>query len=156
MAPPPLTVRTRTTQSVAAIGDFSWPEFDRWQAFFVAADIFPARWEGLHVVPEPRTPEAEAYQLRKLALFTEWLDMLERRAPALAHYARQGIRARIERQHAGPECPACDPFNGRDAGPGLETVPPFHPGCRCVLQAVPTAPIRRRTRKYPRSRARAD
>jgi hypothetical protein len=155
MAPPPLTERTAPTPPVV-LGDFSWPEFDRWQAFFAAVDIVPAGWEGLHAVPEPRTPEADAYQLRKLALFTEWLDMLDRRAPALAHYARQGIRARIERQQAGPECPACDPLNGRDAGPGLETVPPFHPGCRCVLQAVPMAPIRRRTRTYPRARARAD
>jgi hypothetical protein len=155
MAPPSLTERTPLTPAVV-LGDFSWPEFDRWQAFFAAADIFPAGWEGLHAVPEPRTPGAVAYHLRKLALFTEWLDMLERRAPALAHYARQGIRARIERQQVGPQCPACDPFNGRDAGPGLETVPPFHPGCRCVLQAVPMAPVRRRTRTYPRSRARAD
>jgi hypothetical protein len=136
--------------------DFSWPDFDRWQAFFAAAETFPARWEGLHVVPTPRTPAAEAYHLRKLALFAEWLEMLDRRGQALAHYARQGIRARIERQHAGPECPACDPFNGREAGPGLETVPPFHPGCRCVLQAAPTTPVRRRPRAYPRSRARAE
>jgi hypothetical protein len=152
MAPPPVTERTPPV----VLGDFWWPEFNRWQALFVAADVFPARWEGLHVVPEPHTREAEVYQLRKLALFTEWLDMLESRAPALAHYARQGIRARIERQDAEPACPVCDPLTGRDAGPGLDTVPPFHPGCRCVLQAVPTARMRRRTRTYPRARARAN
>lgn len=152
MAPPALTERT---SMATAFADFSWPDFDRWQAFFAAADSFPARWDGLHVVPAAHTPEAEAYQQRKLALFTDWLDMLDNRPRVLAHYARQGLRARIERQHAGPPCLACDPFNAQEAGPGLETVPPFHPGCRCVLQAVPAVPTRRRPRAYPRSRARA-
>ena len=136
--------------------DFSWPDFDRWQAFFAAADVFPARWDGLHVVPAPHTPEAEAYQLRKLALFSEWLDMLDRRATTLAHYARQGIQARIVRQGAGPACPVCDPFDAREVGPSLDTMPPFHPGCRCVLQAVPTAPARRRPRSDTRTRSRSE
>jgi len=30
--------------------------------------------------------------------------MLDRRATTLAHYARQGIQARIVRQGAGPAC----------------------------------------------------
>ena len=116
-----------------AAPDFAWPDFDRWQAFFAAGETFPAGWEGLHVAPPAQTPEAVVYQQRKLTLFSEWLDMLAHRSTVLAHYARQGIRARIERQHAGPACPACDPFNAREVGPGLDTVPPFHPGCRCVL-----------------------
>lgn len=141
----------------AAVGatDFEWAEFDRWQAFFADADSFPAGWEGLHVVPAPHTPEIEAYLLRKTALLTEWLDLLDSRPRALEHYARQGLRARIERQHTDPRCPVCDPFNGREAGPDLESVPPFHPGCRCVLQAVPTVSPRRRSRSYPRSRSRS-
>jgi len=139
----------------AAAGDFAWPDFDRWQTVFTASEAFPARWDGLHAAPPPWTPEAEGYQRRKRELFSEWLDMLAHRSTVLAHYARQGMRARIVRQDAGPACPVCDPFNAREVGPGLETVPPFHPGCRCVLMAVHTAPTRgRRAYERPRSRAR--
>jgi hypothetical protein len=154
MASPSLTEPT----AMAAAGearDFAWPEFDRWQAFFTAGEIFPARWDGLHAAPPLQTPESEAYHQRKLVLFSEWLDMLARRSTILAHYARQGIRARVMRQHAGPPCPACDPFNAREVGSGLDTMPPFHPGCRCVLLAVPTALAPRRPRAYARSRLRA-
>ena len=135
--------------------DFAWPDFDRWQAFFTADGTFPAGWDGLHVAPSAQTPAALVYQQRKLTLFSEWLDMLAHRSTVLAHYARQGIRARIERQHAGPACPACDPFNAREVGPGFDTVPPFHPGCRCVLVAVHRPPATRRPRAYARSRSRA-
>jgi hypothetical protein len=130
----------------SSIADFAWPDFDRWQAFFAAADRFPACWDGLRVVPPPGTPAAEAYLLRKTALFTEWLDMIDQRARTLEHYTRQGLRTRIERQHTGQACPVCDRFDAREAGPDLESIPPFHPGCRCVLQAVPTVPDRRRSR----------
>jgi hypothetical protein len=126
--------------------ELAWSDFDRWQAFFAEADCFPAGWEDLRGVPPPRTAEAEAYLLRKTALFTDWLDRLQQRAPTLEHDTRQGLRARIERQHAGQDCPVCAPFDGREAGPELATVPPFHPGCRCVLQAVSTGPARRRPR----------
>jgi hypothetical protein len=152
MAPPSLSA---TMMIAIAAPDFAWPDFDRWQAFFAAGETFPAGWEGLHVAPPAQTPEAVVYQQRKLTLFSEWLDMLAHRSTVLAHYARQGIRARIERQHAGPACPACDPFNAREVGPGLDTVPPFHPGCRCVLVAVHTPPASRRPRAYARSRSRA-
>ena len=155
MASSPLTAQIRMA-SPSPAQDFSWPDFDRWQAFFAAADVFPAQWEGLHVVPAPHTPEAEAYQLRKLALFSEWLDMLDRRATTLAHYARQGISARIVRQGAGPACPVCYPFDAREVGPSLDTMPPFHPGCRCVLQAMPTTTARRRPRSDTRSRQRSE
>jgi len=141
--------------SADAAPDFAWPDFDRWQAFFTADGTFPAGWDGLHVAPPAQTLEAAVYQQRKQTLFSEWLDMLAHRSTVLAHYARQGIRARIERQHAGPACPVCDPFNAREVGPGLEAVPPFHPGCRCVLVAVHTPPANRRPRAYARSRSRA-
>ena len=62
--------------------------------------------------------------------------MLTQRPKVLAHYARQGMRARVERQDQRPPCPACDPLNGREVGPGLAAMPPFHPGCRCVLVAM--------------------
>jgi hypothetical protein len=140
--------------TVAAGRDFAWPEFDRWQAFFTAADVFPDRWDGLHAVPSPRTARAEDYRQRKLALFAEWLDMLAYRAVVLAHFARQGIRPHIARQHAGPACPACDPFDACEVGVDLDAIPPFHPGCRCVLVAPPTAPAYPR-RPYRRVRPRA-
>lgn len=135
--------------------DFAWPDFDRWQAFFTADGTFPAGWDGLHVAPPAQTLEAAVYHQRKQTLFSEWLDMLAHRSTVLAHYARQGIQARIERQHAGPACPVCDPFNAREVGPGLDAVPPFHPGCRCVLVAVHTPLASRRPRAYARSRSRA-
>jgi hypothetical protein len=72
--------------------------------------------------------------------------MLTQRAAIRAHYARQGLRARVERQDRRRPCPLCDPLNGRDLGPelALAAVPPFHPGCRCVLMAVHRAPRRAR------------
>lgn len=135
-------------------GDFSWPEFDRWQAAFAAIGVFPPRWEGLRCVPSVHTREAEAYQLRKLVLFDEWLDMLARRPAVLAHYARLGLRARVARQDDRAPCPACDRVNGRGVGPGREAVPPFHPGCRCVLVAVHAEPDERHGRSYERPRSR--
>ena len=124
--------------------DFSWPDFDRWQAAFAAAGCFPSRWEGLESTPLPDRPEAEAYRLRKFDLFREWLDMLAARPMVRAHYARRGIRVRIERQDRQPSCPACDHVNGREVGPDLAEMPPFHPGCRCVLVAMHPEPSAQR------------
>ena len=123
-----------------------WPEFDRWQAAFAAADIFPPRWEGLQRVPPPQTREAEEYQLRKLVLFCEWIDMIARRPAVRAHYARQKIRVRVERQDERAPCPVCEPLNAREIGPELDAMPPFHPGCRCVLVAMHRGPVDRRGR----------
>jgi hypothetical protein len=136
-----------TTRSAAAVSSltaraFTWPEFDRWQAFFGTLGTFPARWEGLHAVPSPRTsPDGrEAYQHRKLDLLFEWLDTLARRSTALAHYTRQGKGARIARQGDGQRCPACDPFNSHEVNDQDDSLPPFHPGCRCLLLAVNVNP----------------
>jgi len=143
------------TPTDAGTPDFSWPDFDRWQAAFAAAEIFPARWEGLHRAPPADTPEVETYRLRKLGLFSEWLDMLARRATAHAHFSRQGIRARVARQDMRLPCPACDPFNTVEVGARLDAMPPFHPGCRCVLVAIPPMePGARRRRSYERPRPR--
>lgn len=127
--------------------DFSWPDFDRWQAAFIAAGSFPPGWEGLQHPPPAHTPEVEAYRTRKLALFHEWLDMLAQRPMVRAHYARQGIRVRVERQDQRPSCPACDPFHGREVGPDPAAMPPFHPGCRCVLVAMQRGAPRRSAEK---------
>jgi hypothetical protein len=139
----------------APAGDFSWPDFDRWQVAFDAAGIFPARWAGLERPPAAHSPDAAVYQLQKRALFDEWLDLLAHRAIVQAHYARRGIRARVARQDERTPCPACEPFNAREAGPDLDTMPPFHPGCRCVLVAAHPSPAVPRTRPYERPRPRA-
>ena len=139
--------------SEASTPDFAWPDFDRWQAAFAAAQIFPPRWDGLHRAPLEGTSEAEAYRLRKLDLFVEWLDMCARRSTVHAHFARKRIRARVVRQDTHVPCPGCDAFHMREVGDELDTMPPFHPGCRCVLLAMPTGLAERRTRpSKPRPR----
>ena len=153
MASPSVIDPTPTTPP-AATGVSSWPEFDHWQAAFAAAEIFPPRWEGLQRPPPPDTPEAEAYRLRKLVMFCEWLDMLAHRPAVRAHYARQKIRVRVERQDAHAPCPACEPFNEREVELELDTMPPFHPGCRCVRVAMHAVPADRRGRSYERPRSR--
>ena len=146
-----------TPLTVLADRAFTWPEFDHWQAFFAARDTFPARWDGLHVAPVPQTSTAAraAYQQRKLDLLFEWLDTLTRRATALGHYTRQGMRARIVRQGDGQRCPVCESFNAHEVTHGSDTMPPFHPGCRCVLVAVPMIPPHERIGTHTRHRSRA-
>jgi hypothetical protein len=139
--------------SAAGTPDFAWPDFDRWQAAFAAAHVFPPRWDGLHRAPTGDTPEAEAYRLRKLGLLFEWLDMRARRATVHDHFARKRIRARVVRQDTHFSCSACDAFHMREAGHELDAMPPFHPGCRCVLVAMPTGLADRSTRsRRPRTR----
>lgn len=122
---------------------FTWPEFDRWQAFFAACGLFPVRWEGLQVAPPVSTPAADDYQRRKLDLLFEWLDALMRRGVVLAHYGRRGLGARIARQDPSQACAICAPFDARQVRSGRDAMPPFHPGCRCVLLAVGAARARR-------------
>ena len=143
--------------TVLADRAFTWPEFDRWQGFFAARGAFPIRWDGLHVVPAPQTSPAarSAYRVRKLDLLFEWLDTLVRGAAALGHYTRQGRRARIVRQEDGQRCPVCESFNGHEVRHGRDTVPPIHPGCRCVLMAVTAVPHDERIGPHARHRLRA-
>src|SRR2546427_2187624 len=147
------------TTAVTVLGDrgFTWPEFDRWQRIFAASGTFPARWKGLHDAPSSRMSAAAitAYRLRKLDLLLEWLDTLRRGATALHHYTRQGIRARIVQQGDGLRCPVCESFNGHEVTHGRDTVPPIHPGCRCVLMAVTAAPHDERIGPHARRRLRA-
>ena len=151
--------REGPARAMTALADrvFTWPEFDRWQGIFAARGACPARWDGLQVAPEPRTPAAAcaAYRLRKLDLLFEWLDTLARGAAALGHYTRQGMRVRIVRQEDGQRCPACESFNGHEVRYGRDIVPPIHPGCRCVLMAVTAIPHDERTGPHARHRLRA-
>jgi hypothetical protein len=127
---------------------FTWPEFDRWQAFFSARGVFPSRWDGLHAAPSSRAPQGAlvAYQRGKLHLLVEWLDTLTQSCTQLQHYTRQGRRVRIARQGDGHDCPVCEEFEAVEITQEHGTLPPFHPGCRCVLMARdgPLARSRRR------------
>jgi hypothetical protein len=128
---------------------FAWSAFDHWHAFFAARGTFPGRWEGLQVVPTSKASPAArvAYQQRKLDLLLEWLDMLSRQASEFDHYTKRGLRVRIVRQEDGHRCPACESFNAHEVRRGSDTMPPLHPGCRCVLVAATTAPRSGRTRR---------
>lgn len=145
------------TTSIGPAGRaFTWPEFDRWHAFFSASGMFPARWDGLHAVPAPQTPPAASaiYRTRKLDLLFEWLDTLVHGAAAFSHYRRQGVRARIVRQGGAGRCPVCESFNGHEVRHGGDPMPPIHPGCRCVLVAMTEAPHQQRTGTQARRHAR--
>ena len=126
--------------------EFTWPEFDRWQAFFAARDRFPVRWEGLQQAPPPSTPAAGVYQQRKLTLLVEWLEAIARRSAIVAHYARQGLATRVAQQDSRDSCTFCA-VSIAAPRPGLEVMPPFHPGCRCILLAVHVPGARPRPRR---------
>ena len=148
---PPLSGRPwdefSTRMETMADREFTWPEFDRWQAFFAARDSFPVRWDGLREVPPASTAAAGIYQRRKLDLLIEWLEAIARRSAVAAHYARQGLGTRIAHQDVRDACDVCARFIARpaDAGPGV--LPPFHPGCRSVLLAEHAPGERARVRK---------
>ena len=111
----------------------------------------------MHEVPSSRTTAAAnaAYGLRKLDLLLEWLDTLRRGATALHHYTRQGVRVRIVQQGDGLRCTVCESLNGLEVGRGSETLPPIHPGCRCVLMAVTAVPFDESMGPRARDRLRA-
>ncbi len=135
---------------------FTWSEFDRWHAFFTARGFFPRRWDGLEVVPTSKaSPNVRAtYRQRKLELLLEWLDMLMRRTAELGHYTRQGRLVRIVRQDDTHRCPVCESFSAHEVRPRSDTMPPLHPGCRCVLMAAMTVPPGERIGTHRRDRAR--
>src|SRR5260370_31800952 len=82
---------------------FMWSAFDRWHAFFTARGAFPARWDGLRVVPGSEAPPAvrAAYRQRKLDLLLEWLGLLRRPAPPPRRYPKHGPRG-AARRASGP------------------------------------------------------
>ncbi len=122
--------------------DFSWPEFDRWQALFAERGEFPWLWDQLKTPPTlwASAELRRAYQEHKLYLLLHWLESLEtargQAHAALARYARRGVRAKIVRQADVAPCPVCDPLTHRGVEASPWTPPPFHPGCRCVVLAV--------------------
>jgi hypothetical protein len=122
--------------------DFEWPEFDRWHTLFTRRGHFPPMWEGVARRPCPADPwpARQAYQDRKLYLLIDWLHGLvvtraEMRA-ALTRYAVLGLPAEITRQSAEITCPACDRLDSQDTQGHPSDVPPFHPGCRCLVLAA--------------------
>lgn len=138
--------------------DFRWPEFDRWQAFFAERWKFPPLWDELKKTPALRAaPQIRyTYAARKLYLLLHWLESLEttraQTRTTLARYARRGIRAAIARQGDGAPCPVCDPLNHHEVKDITRDLPPFHPGCRCLVLAISEEgdPLATRTRHAPR------
>ena len=123
--------------------EFAWPEFDRWHAFFARCGTFPPLWDEVKRIPNLRdSPEIrDAYDRHKLYLLLDWLQNLEGARAALAHYRGRGVSAKIARQGDGALCPACDPFNHREVKDRQEELPPFHPGCRCLVVAITDARV---------------
>ena len=122
--------------------DFQWPEFDRWHTIFAKRGVFPPLWEGLERLPRrgDSGPAWQAYRKRKLYLLIDWLHGLvvtraEMRA-ALTRYAARDLQAEIARQRTEVTCPACDPLDHGNVPPNSRDVPPFHPGCRCLIVAL--------------------
>jgi hypothetical protein len=143
------TVRNRTEEHAYArvlrqmgARDFEWPVFDLWYGVFARRGVFPPMWEGLQYQPcaAAAEPIRQAYHEHKLYLLIDWLQGLEiTRAEmrvALARYAKLGVAARITRQGDGSPCPACDPLNHREVKETPVALPPFHPGCRCLILAT--------------------
>lgn len=121
--------------------DFEWPEFDRWYEFFASRGAFPPLWRGLKQTPSPLASSEirHAYQEQKLYLLVDWLlglaaSRAETRA-ALARYARRRLAAEVVRQGDGAPCPVCDPLNHCRVKYNQRDIPPFHPGCRCLVLA---------------------
>jgi hypothetical protein len=120
------------------VEEFAWPEFDRWRAFFAQREKFPPLWDEVKRIPNLRdSPEIrDAYRRHKFYLLLDWLQSLQASRSALAHYRERGVRAKITRQGDGARCPACDLFNHREVKDKQEELPPFHPGCRCLVVAI--------------------
>ena len=136
--------------------DFEWPEFDRWHALFTRRGHFPPLWEAVARQPCPGDPwpARQAYLDRKLYLLIDWLHGLvvtraEMRA-ALTRYAVLGLPSEITRQSPEIVCPACDRLNNEDVLDHPRDLPPFHPGCRCLIL---TAPARARAGRRMLTRA---
>jgi hypothetical protein len=134
-------LRSLHADALARFGvrDFAWPDFDRWQEFFARRRQFPPLWERLEEAPAVRAPADihRAYGEHKLYLLIDWLQGLETTRDevhaARARYAKLGVGGRITRQGVGTPCPACDPFDHREVTGTPAELPPFHPGCRCLL-----------------------
>lgn len=125
------------------VPDFQWPEFDRWHTLFAECGVFPSLWEGLDYRPlrgDPWTATRQAYRTQKFCLLITWLHGLvvtraEMRA-ALTRYTARGLSAEITRQNIDLACPVCDPLNHGYVPRESRNVPPFHPGCRCLIVAA--------------------
>jgi hypothetical protein len=125
--------------------EFTWPEFDRWQAVFAATGTAPPLWDGLLRVP-PRSAAGpiRTYRERKLFLLLDWLRALVARNETrtlLARYARLNVGARVVRQDPATGCPVCERVDRTVLPADEAALPPFHPGCRCLV--LPALPARR-------------
>jgi len=86
-----------------------------------------------------------------------WVDGTNRpdlHALAILFARDAAERGRCEVEHDGllTRCPGVEVISSLE----LEATPPFHPGCRCVLVAIPMSRVGRRRRSYVRPRPRID
>ena len=108
----------------AGTPDFPWPDFDRWQATFAAAQVFPARWrastESLRRTPlkRRRTGSANSSCMPSGSICLT-------AAPTCARTSPSGDRARVARQDMRLPCPACDPSMRAKWGPSSRRCRPF-------------------------------
>src|SRR3972149_495009 len=51
----------------------------------------------------------------------------------------QNVRVKTTGQDTGAPCPVCDALDRREVKHWSRDVPPFHPGCRCVVVAIDDA-----------------
>lgn len=145
------TIRTHSVEHACSVvlsqmgtREFEWPEFDRWHTVFTERGHFPPLWDEVERRPGADAPWAawQAYQHRKLYLLIDWLHGLivtrhEMRAAA-ARYAVLGLPAEITRQTPEIACPPCDRLSTANVLHYPGDVPPFHPGCRCLILAAPS------------------
>jgi hypothetical protein len=137
------------------VRDFAWPEFDRWQMLFAEQQTFPTLWHDLERPPAFRASSEvlRAYHERKIYLLLDWLHSVEttraEMRTALARFVRRGVRAEIRRQGDGHACAVCDAATLREVNGDLRKLPPFHPGCRCLVLATADNRVTRpMTREY--------
>jgi len=110
----------RVGRVVAAItfGDqLSWPDFDRWRAFFVRQGYQPAMWSEALLAPEP-APVADDTQLRAL-----WASLAPGELFALAVDAGSAIRLDFLAEHACLSLPETRAMVVGLATRGLATFP---------------------------------
>jgi hypothetical protein len=101
-----------------------WPLLSRWNQWCIESGARFFVWE-------PR--RGGLSDRARLEAFIHTLMMISAKEQAVAAYRAAGVRA-VEITLAGDDCSVCDRHRHRivplSNGPG-ESLPPFHPGCRC-------------------------
>jgi hypothetical protein len=103
-----------------------WPLLDDWNRWALASGMSFFVWQ----------PHARALDERhRLEVLVHTAMMLAAKHRHVADYRRASLKE-AEVVMAGDDCPICDEHRHHVAGlipPAMETLPPFHPGCRCGI-----------------------